>query len=125
MHNLLFLNRKFKSKYVQPNKEKQDNYDLSGFPENKAKDWGAYWRWWSGRVFLHDSKISHKFFTPISPSCLREREREGTVQAYEIQILEPLIYPYRTGTRIITDSARTPCDWFGLEGFRGVLLGFP
>lgn len=25
----------------------------------------TYWRWWSGKVFLQDSKISHIFFTPI------------------------------------------------------------
>lgn len=31
------------------------------------------WRWWRGTVFLHDSRTSHKFFTPMK--CVAERER--------------------------------------------------
>ena len=54
--------------------------------EKKRKEkWETYWRWWSGRVFLHDSKISHKFFTPIL-TTETETKREGILKTLKFYL---------------------------------------
>lgn len=53
--------------------------------ERERNNSRTYLRWWRGRVFLQDSRMSHRFFTPIFALLLhnkvhctpgRERERE-------------------------------------------------
>lgn len=39
------------------------NFNFNGGSIDRS---GTHWRWWSGSFFLHDSRMSHRFFTPIS-----------------------------------------------------------